>query len=249
MIPWITLTVGVWMVAGPFKLWRKPPIQDRSVKFIRAAHAWLAISLVMLLLLPVHQQLSRIPFSHAYYGAIRHAITVGFASLMIMGMAAKVVPTLNGRDPRQLTALWWPFALVNMGCFLRVSLQALTDFYPRFFAVIGISGVLEVIGLGIWAVGLTRIMLKRSEERIEVQPHARSIIRGQDHVGEVVDSHPGALATFVDFGFTQLKNPMLRRTIARAVTIQQAAAMHGVKLDELLAALNQSKVDEHAAIG
>jgi hypothetical protein len=40
------------------------------------------------------------PFSHAYYGSIRHAITVGFASQMIMGVAAYVVPALRG-VPRQ----------------------------------------------------------------------------------------------------------------------------------------------------
>ena len=138
---------GSWMIAAPFQLWRRSPVRERSVKFVRAAYTWLAVSMVMLLLLPVHQAISGIPFSHAHYGAIRHAITVGFVSLMIMGMAAKVVPTLNGRDTRQLTALWGPFILVNVGCFLRVSLQALTDLNPRFFAVVGISGICEVTGL------------------------------------------------------------------------------------------------------
>jgi hypothetical protein len=44
-------------------------------------------------------------FSHAFSGATRHAITVGFISLMIMGVAAKVVPTLKGVDVRTLPAL------------------------------------------------------------------------------------------------------------------------------------------------
>jgi hypothetical protein len=30
---------------------------------------------------------AHIGFSHAYYGAVRHAITVGFISLMIVGVA------------------------------------------------------------------------------------------------------------------------------------------------------------------
>ena len=158
LVPWIMLIVGCWLVAGPWRLWRPLSAGDRSGKFVRAAYAWLAVSLVMLLLLPVYQVVSGIPFSHAYYGAVRHAITVGFISLMIMGMAAKVVPTLNGVDPRALSALWGPFLLVNAGCFLRVSLQTLTDWHPAFFAAVGVSGVFEVTGLTWWGAHLARIM-------------------------------------------------------------------------------------------
>ncbi|HTL28631.1 MAG TPA: DUF1858 domain-containing protein [Tepidisphaeraceae bacterium] len=248
MIPWITLTIGAWMVAAPFKLWRKPSVADRSVKFVRAAYAWLAISLVMLLLLPVHQALSHIPFSHAYYGSIRHAITVGFASLMIMGMAAKVVPTLNGVDPRRLPSLWLPFALVNLGCFLRVSLQALTDFYPQMFSIVGISGVFEVAGLTIWGVGLARIMLKRPTETLQTRASKRDTIAANDIVGDVLATFPRTLDAFTEFGFAPLRNPFLRKTLARTVTIHQAARMHGVDVDELLVALNQRKLDALPAI-
>jgi hypothetical protein len=242
MVPWIMLAVGAWMVAAPFKLWRRPPVEERSVKFVRAAYAWLAVSLVMLLLLPVHQAVSGIPFSHAYYGAIRHAITVGFVSLMIMGMAAKVVPTLNGRDTRELTALWGPFILVNVGCFLRVSLQSLTDLDPRFFAAVGISGVLEVTGLAWWGAGLVRIMLagKREAAAEAVAPAAPrpERIASTHRVNQVLEWYPQTLDVFIGAGFTMLANPVLRRTLARTVSVEQAAAMRGVALNDLLTALN-----------
>src|SRR5205814_2645362 len=71
---------------------------DRSLKFLRAAYTWLLVSLAMLVLLPVYQrgllpwlapdsEAVALGFSHAYYGAVRHAITVGFLSLMIVGVA------------------------------------------------------------------------------------------------------------------------------------------------------------------
>jgi len=160
MFPWLMLAIGCAMVAGPWRLWRPLPVSDRSGKFVRAAYTWLAVSLVMLLLLPVYQIASEIKFSHAYYGAIRHAMTVGFISLMIMGMAAKVVPMLSGRNPRELPALWGPFILVNAGCFLRVSTQTLTDWHHGFFAVVGVSGILEVAGLAWWGAGLVRAMAR-----------------------------------------------------------------------------------------
>ncbi len=239
MLPWMMLTVGVAVVALPWKLWRPLPTRDRSAKFVQVAYGWLAISLVMLMLLPVYQIISGIPFSHAYYGAIRHAITVGFISMMIMGFAAKVVPTLTGRDPRQLTALWGPFILVNLGCFLRVSTQTLTDWHPAFFSVVGVSGTLEVVGLAIWGVHLARLMLTHAEEddAQPVEPPPAQI--DLDHsVGAILAWHPRTLEVFDAFGFTMLRNATMRRMLAPRVTLKQAAAMRGVDANALRDALN-----------
>jgi hypothetical protein len=148
-----------------FRPWRPFPHPDRSTKFVRAAYGWLAASFGLLLLLPAYQAAVHTPFSHAYYGSIRHAITVGFASQMIMGIAAYVVPTLR-RVPRgAMPALVGPFVLVNVGCFLRVTLQALTDVHPRAFTVIGASGVLELAALAWWGAHLVRLMISRPEAR------------------------------------------------------------------------------------
>jgi hypothetical protein len=250
MLPWLGLALGSWMVAAPWKLWRtskianrKSPIAnppDRSWKFVRTAYLWLAISMTMLLLLPVYQALTKIPFSHAYYGAIRHAITVGFISLMIMGFAGKVVPTLNGLDPRKLSPLYGPFILINLGCFLRVSTQTLTDFHPAFFAVVGLSGSLEVIALAWWGIPLAHIMLNgRATEREAIIVAERPAFVTADHrVADVVEWFPQTLDVFVRFGFTPLKNPLLRRSLARAVSLGQACRLHHVDATELLRAIN-----------
>jgi hypothetical protein len=176
MIPWIMLCVGVVMLVLPWRLWRPFEVRDRSGKFIRAAFGWLALSLLMLLALPAQLHLSGMPFSHAYYGAIRHAITVGFVSMMIVGVASKVVPALGGIDPRKLSALTGPFILLNLGCLLRVTFQTLTDFYPSVFMVLGISGTLEVTALAWWGIGLIHVMragkrAARERELSERIPH------------------------------------------------------------------------------
>src|SRR5262249_45733127 len=129
----LTVLIGSWRIFSP------PEESDRSLKFLRVAYVWLFVSIGMLVLLPAYQAgllpwlapasaAARIGFSHAYYGAVRHAITVGFVSLMIIGVAAKVVPTLNGWNVRTLSPLWGPFLLINLGCALRVTTQTLTDF-------------------------------------------------------------------------------------------------------------------------
>ena len=241
LVPWLMLAGGAWLVAGPWQLWRPLKVTDRSGKFVRAAYAWLAVSLVMLLMLPVYQAASKIPFSHAYYGAIRHAITVGFISLMIMGIAAKVVPTLNGLDPRKLSPLWGPFLLVNAGCFLRVSLQTLTDWHPVFFAAVGVSGMLEVTGLAWWGAHLAGIMLRgrrpESGAASSTESPARSRpdhLAGSMHVADVLDWFPATAAVFDRHGFALLRNPVARRTMAKQVTVEMAARLRGVEFDQLL---------------
>jgi len=79
---------------------------DRSAKFIRAAFWWMALACVMVFAEPFYARALGLRFSHAYHGAIRHAFTVGFISLMILGASSKVVPILQGIDVRGLPGLW-----------------------------------------------------------------------------------------------------------------------------------------------
>jgi len=226
---------------------------DRSLKFLRAAYIWLLISLGMLILLPAHlfillsqlapsSEAATLGFSHAYYGAIRHAITVGFISLMIVGVAARVVPTLNGVDIRRLTPLWGPFLLLNLGCALRVVAQTLTDFTPHAFPVAGISGLLEVTGLALWGVHLWAVMAGRARYRLPVTaPYAPSTpIEAGHTVGEVLEHHPELLETFLALGFRPLANPLLRKTVARHVSISQACRQLGRAPEEVVEALNRA---------
>jgi hypothetical protein len=170
MLPWIMLAVGVFLQTWPWKLWQAPRRPDRSDKFIRVAYAWLAISLAMLLFLPVYLATVQLPFSHAYYGAIRHAFTVGFVSLMILGMSARFVPAISGVPANRLRTLMAPFVLINVGCLLRVSLQTLTDWHPSAYAVVGVSSFFEIAGIVWWSVDLLAIMWRSPGRRIGVAP-------------------------------------------------------------------------------
>ncbi len=184
MIPWSMLAVGALSIGAAFRPWRAFPRPERSAKFVRAAYAWLAASFALLLLMPVYLAATHTPFSHAYYGSIRHAITVGFASQMIMGVAAYVVPALRGVPRQGLTPLVGPFVLVNIGCFLRVTLQALTDIHRVFFALVGASGVLELAALAWWGTHLVRMMVLTSRQR------AQPLHQGFRHVAD--DRHDEA---------------------------------------------------------
>jgi len=88
-------------------------------------------------------------------GSHRHAFTVGFISMMILGVSSRIVPILAGIDSKQMNSLWIPFILINLGCTGRVVLQILTDFVPSVaYPLIGFTGFIEFTGLLWWGIEL-----------------------------------------------------------------------------------------------
>jgi hypothetical protein len=222
--------------------------RDRGLKFIRAAYAWFMIATAMLAITPVYDLWiykpltgAASPFSHAFFGAYRHALTVGFVTLMIVGVSAKVVPTLCGLDLKQLPPLRTVFLLLNLGNALRVASEIASDYTVRAYPLMGASGFLEVAGLSLWAADLVRCM--RRGMQLERQPlsetaQASPLLLGpQTRVADVLARYPESLEIFVRHGFAPLRNPVLRRTMARVVTLEQACRREGVDLARLLAEL------------
>jgi hypothetical protein len=253
----VLLTGTIVALLWSWRVFGRAGEADRSLKFLRAAYAWLLISLGMLVLLPAYQfallpglapssEAAGLGFSHAYYGAIRHAITVGFISLMIVGVAARVVPTLNGVDIHRLTPLWGPFLLLNAGCALRVAAQTLTDYTPNAFPVAGVSGLLEVTGLALWGAHLWVVMAGRARYRLlATAPYVPGTpIEAGHTVGNVLDRHPELLQTFLALGFRPLANLLLRKTVAHHVSIGQACRQVGLDPGDVVEALNQARTGE-----
>ena len=252
----LLIAVSALVLVAGWKLYRPAIDGDRSLKFLRTAYVWLFISLAMLVALPLYQfvllpafaptsHAAQIGFSHAYYGAIRHAITVGFVSLMIVGVAAKVVPTLGGIDLRTLPAMWLPFVLINTGCAMRVGFQTLTDFSTVAFPAAGVSGLLEVTGLAIWGIHLWRLMQSGAAE---VKPlPAGTLVAPYHTVAQVLETYPETLPVFLSLGFTPLRNPVLRKTLARTVTLERAAVLQGLAVDDLVNMLNAARTRGVAA--
>jgi hypothetical protein len=183
---------------------------------------------------------SHVPFSHAFFGAYRHALTVGFIMMMIVGVSSKVVPTLSGLDVKRTNSLWPTFVLLNAGNLTRVVFQVATDFSPAAYPIMGISGFLEVVGLTLWGYELFSNMRAGNRldneslnfvQRFDITPHTK--------VGEVLAHYPQSLEIFVSRGFPLLRNPVLRKTMARAITIEQACRREGVDLAGLLGELKQ----------
>ena len=253
----VAMAVTLAFLISGWDLYSRSKESDRSLKFLRVADAWLFLSMTMSALLPLyqfgllrtfapHSQAALMGFSHAYYGAIRHAITVGFISFMIVGVASKVVPTLKGVDVRGLSGLWIPFFLLNFGCAMRVGFQSLTDFQDIAFPMAGISGILEVTALAIWGAHVLGIMSGRVTSRCELRDatplEKGAPIEGENSVGDVLDTYPALLPVFLQFGFAPLSNPVLRKALAKRVTVDGAARRMGIDAEIFKSALNAARV-------
>ena len=175
-LAWVGLAVCAALAVSSLRAFARPRFvvpRFSPLAFVRAAHVWLGASLAMLAAGPFWSRLVGLPFSHAWHGATRHAITVGFVSLMIVGVASRVAPRPPGTSADAEAMPLAPFLLLNLGCTLRVTQQVLTDLPPVAFPTAGVSGLLEVSGLVWWATWIVPRLLAASRPqggRVGVAP-------------------------------------------------------------------------------
>lgn len=166
---YVLLPVWAILLAKQLGVFSRATQTDRTFKFIRAAYIWLVFSCFMMPVFLFYSRITGQLFAHSYMGAYRHAFTVGFISLMIMGVAARVVPILAGVDGSRIISLWGPFILINVGCFERVFLQIATDFVPRYaYPLVGFTGFIELTALTWWGVEMWRTMNMARTHRAHV---------------------------------------------------------------------------------
>ena len=252
-IQWLTTSLLLIVaVATPrqYRLFGKVPEseRDRGLKFIRAAHVWFIIAAAMLVFTPIYNFAiympltgSSVPFSHAFFGGYRHALTVGFIMMMIVGVSSKVVPTLSGVDVHRSNSLWPTFVLLNLGNLTRVTSQIATDFFPSAYSIMGFSGFIEVVGLILWSYELVANMRvgKKLERLTLIQSAVKFKLTPETKVADVLAEYPQSLSVFIDYGFTPLANPILRKTMARVITLEQACRREGVDLTSFMTALKK----------
>lgn len=153
------IAVAAAILVTASRIFERVEQPQRSHKFVRGAFGWLIVGGILVILEPLHLGAIGSPFSHAYTGAIRHAVTVGFISQMILGFGAHVVSRMNDLDERTLAPLWSVFILLNVGNAARVGLEIATDYTGRAFLPMGITGFVELLGLSIWAYHVAKPML------------------------------------------------------------------------------------------
>lgn len=233
----LAVVVGFGVCIAAFAPWRRARVKDRSIKFVRAAHAWLAVTLLLILFEPVYIAAIQGTFGHGYHSGMRHAYTIGFMTMMVVAVSIKVVPNLNGVDPSRLRKLWAVFVLLNLATLWRVAGEIAGDFDPALLAGLHWSAVLAAAALMLWAAHLLRLMLAPPQG---AAPMKTTEITPETRVATVIDTWPQTMAVFVRHGFKTLQNPVARRTIARAVSLAHVCAMSDKDVTVLVRELRES---------
>ena len=219
-------------------------IEKSYEKFVWAAILWLLVAEIAMMVFTVQESFAGVPVSHALIGAYRHAVTVGFITMMIFGFASRIIPISQGIKLHSYSLLLWTFILINAGSAIRVIFQPLavhTGSVPAYL-VMGISGLIESVAILLFGINIWRTISdgqRQGTEEEDVHDKLTSVT-ASTNVYKLIKQHPPAMDILINKGFTQLKNPILRNTMTRAVNLAQATKMHHTDLDQLLKELNES---------
>src|SRR5690606_38094496 len=209
-------------------------VDVRGHILIRAAFAWLVIGLVMIL---IEQLVPGMP--HAYSGAWRHALTVGFITTMILGVGQRIVPIFIKQPLASNRLMLVSAALILIGNAGRVGLELLTiGGWPWAFRLMGITGVLELAALALFGVNLALTLRKRRHVYQADEP-----LTADTRVREAVNARPMLQQRFNRLGLTLFDQAAF---IAPSMTLGAMALASRLQPAELLASLADEAIDPPA---
>jgi hypothetical protein len=201
-------------------------VDPRGHVLIRAAFVWLLVSLAMIL---ARQFLPHLP--HAYDGAWRHALTVGFVTTMILGVGHRLLPVFIKQPLASTPLLLASTALILVGNAARVSLQLATiTGHPWTFRLMGATGLLELTAIALFAVNLARTVRNRRHTH-----SAADRLTPDTRVREAVNARPALQHRLNLLGITMFDDAPF---IAPSMTLGALALATGHQPADLLAELD-----------
>jgi uncharacterized protein involved in response to NO len=201
---------------------------DRShERFIRFGYGWLAISLGIALF----QLMTKDPYTlHMLRGAANHGYTVGFVSMLMIGFSMKMIPVFTGNRIWSGNLTNWTFWLLNIGNGARIGFEILSATKNvTIHHILGFTGFLEVTALILFGINIWVTMTK--EEAYEEKPI--EVFTGNETVYALTEQFPKTISILKEAGFEKITNPLLRKTLGRAITLKKACEEQKVDFNSL----------------
>ena len=231
----IFFVTGLKIFAKPLTRLKIEGVDNAYMRFIKLSYLWFLFSFAMIFLGSYYQLKTLNEIPHFYAGAYRHALTVGFITTMIMGVAQRVLPVFNGTSLYSNKLMRLSFFLILFGNIARVAFQICTGFFGKWaFLLMGISGYVEFAALALFSYNIWKTLNYR-EPVSEVVP---SDISGDSRVYDVLTQYPEFREIFVNFGFKKLSDPNFLKFIPKFVTLSMACKVEGGDLNKLVETLN-----------
>lgn len=204
-LQWVQIAGGGMMLAGSILylvgmdfLRSKPSriihgVDPRGHILIRVAFFWLVCGLAMVF---AQQFYPHLP--HAYSGAWRHALTVGFITSMILGVGYRILPVFIREPLASPRLMLISAALIIVGNLGRVTFELLTiGGWTWSFRIMGATGVLELTALILFAINLAATARNRRRVYRRDEP-----LTPNTRVQEAVNARPEIQARLKELGVT-----------------------------------------------
>jgi hypothetical protein len=186
-------------------------------------------------------------FAHA------HLNLAGFMAMFIYGVAYHILPRFNATPIKRPALVGVHFYAVNVGLVGMVLSALANGVYsggPAHTAFMA-SGILEAAGILLFAYNILPVLIDGGSAVIQPAPKPahkppakpsapESAIKSDMRVAEVIEKFPALVDVLVAGGFKTLANPAARASFAKTTTLAQAAGIHRVDVNELVAKLNAS---------
>jgi hypothetical protein len=200
-------------------------IDPRGHVLIRVAFFWLVAGLAMVVVQHIRPGLP-----HAFSGAWRHALTVGFITTMILGVAQRMLPVFIKQPLASNRLMLVSAGLIIVGNAGRVTLELATiGEWKWAFRLMGVTGLLELSALAMFAFNL--IWTVRNRRHIYLADDA---LRTDTRVREAVNVRPQLQHYLRRIGVTMLDDAPF---IAPSLTFGAMALAWGKQPEELLSEL------------
>jgi hypothetical protein len=137
--------------------------------FVRAASAWLVASSLLLCWYAANALSDGVPLDQFEVDAVRHMITVGVVTMMIMGMAMLVVPEFAGRrlqHPREDAVVWLMFVAMNLAAALRAwpALEGVGWITATRYWPMAAAGTLALAAVSVFALMFAQSRIEQRQE-------------------------------------------------------------------------------------
>jgi uncharacterized protein involved in response to NO len=132
--------------------------QQMLARYVQLAFFWLLVVMVMLVAADLYGRVRDAPLPHAFLGAARHGLTVGFMTTLILGGGQRLLPILGHillPWPQLVLPIFWMIAVGNL---LRVLTELAAPLSTVAFALMPISAVLELSALALFTANALRTL-------------------------------------------------------------------------------------------
>jgi hypothetical protein len=199
-------------------------------RYVQLAFFWLLVGMTMLLIADLYWGVRGLTPPHAYLGAVRHALTVGFMTTLILGVGQRLLPILGH------TLLPWPqlvpptFLLIAVGNLLRVLTELATPISTAAFILMPFSAVLELSALALFSANTLRILWPAPDPLLRT-----GRVTNSTSVAVLLAEHPGLEDHLFAWGLAYVGRV---RSVPRELTLGTLAASEGKEAEEIIARIN-----------